>query len=92
MTHALRLALATLAVSAGVSCLPPEPASAPRATPLIGRLQFHDRVIDLDANAFADSPGAVAPASYAHVIADVDTQRSGKRDADDATRPEHLRR
>lgn len=92
MTHAPRIALATLAVIAGVSCLPPEPAPTPRATPLIGRIQFQDRVVDLDVNAFADSPGAVPPSSYARVIADVDEQHSGKRDADDAKRPEHLRR
>ena len=98
MTHAPRIAFATLAVIAGVGCLPPEQTPAPRAAPLIGRIQFQDRVVDLDINAFADSPGAVPPSSYARVIADVDTQHSGKRDTrdtrdtDDATRPEHLRR
>lgn len=92
MTHAPRIAFATLAVIAGAGCLPPEQAPAPRAAPLIGRIQFHDRVVDLDVNAFADSPGAVPPSSYARVIADVDTRQRDTRDTDDATRAEHLRR
>jgi hypothetical protein len=58
------------------SCQPPiqqtpEPAST---APLIGRLQYPDRVVDLNVDAFADGPNATAvdPSSVARVMADVD--------------------
>jgi hypothetical protein len=86
MTHAPRIAFATLAVIAGVNCLPPDQASPARDAPLIGRLQFQDRMLDLDVNAFANDPQAVPRGSYARVIADIDTQRRNPSDtgADDS--------
>src|SRR5262245_8961904 len=78
------------AIAAGLafaiaSCQPPmrgnetpEPASAERA-PLVGRLQYADRVVELNVDAFADGPSgtAVDPSSVARVMADVGTEVRG---------------
>lgn len=64
-------------VMAGWSCLAPESGDSAfdardasdvaGGAPLVGRLQYHDRVVDLTVDAFADGPNgaAVDPSSYA---------------------------
>jgi hypothetical protein len=74
---------------AGSSCLPPDSAPASRGdasdmasgAPLVGRLQYQDRMVDLTVDAFADGPSgsAVDPSSYAKVIADIDSDVRGSR-------------
>src|SRR5262245_20418388 len=57
-------------------CLPIETSDdgAQRETrePVVGRLQFNDRVVDLTRSAFADSPSAVPRDAIGEVMADVD--------------------
>ena len=96
MTHPMRIACATLAVVACVSCQPPESDVQPESRPIVGRLQLHDRVLDLTVDAFGSGPNAVPSQSYANIMADVvvtkpeparDQDRQDRRDRNDATRP-----
>jgi len=49
--------------------------------PVVGRLQFNDRVVDLTRSAFADKPGAVPRDAIGQVMADVDVRdRGGERE------------
>lgn len=75
MTHPMRIACATLAVVACASCQPPETESVTNTTapPVVGRLQLHDRVLDLTVESFGAGPNAVPNHAYAkaNVMADV---------------------
>lgn len=52
---------------------PPEDADADR--PIVGRLQFQDRIVDLTPSAFEGAPGAVPKSSVAVIMADVVVQK-----------------
>jgi hypothetical protein len=56
----------------------------PSGEPIVGRLQFNDRVVDLTSNSFADGPNAVPKNAVGHVLADIDLRE--QRDADEAPR------
>jgi hypothetical protein len=49
---------------------------SPGDEPVVGRLQFNDRVIDLTPSAFADHPGAVPRDAVGHIIADIDLRET----------------
>lgn len=96
MTHPLRIACATLAVVACASSQPRQPpesgATSDQAEqrPLVGRLQLHDRVLDLTIDAFGSGPNAVPSQSFANIMADVVVTKpepARDRDRDEATRP-----
>ena len=70
---------ATLAMHSLASCVPVErsPDRDP-SEPVVGRLQFNDRIVDLTPSAFADTPGAVPRDAVGEVMADIDrTKRTG---------------
>jgi hypothetical protein len=71
MTHPMRIACASLAVVACVSCQPPETDIPTTAAPVVGRLRLHDRVLDLTVDSFGTGPNAVPSHAYANVMADV---------------------
>ena len=68
------------------SCVPVDgPSNTDGAEPVVGRLQFNDRIIDLTPSAFADSPGAVPRDAVGEVMADIDRPKqagNGARDTD----------
>jgi hypothetical protein len=73
MTHSLLITISALAVVS--ACLPPEPSEpdtpdASHGAALVGRLRFHDRVLDLTLEAFGSAPDAVPFSSYAEIMAD----------------------
>jgi hypothetical protein len=77
MTHSLLITISALAVVS--ACLPPEPDAPDPEHPaaLVGRLRFHDRVVDLTLDAFGSAPDAVPVSSYAEIMADsVPAERS----------------
>jgi hypothetical protein len=55
-------------------CLPRDAASdasnPAEDRPVVGRLRYQDRTIDLSVDAFGEGPRAVDPGSYAHLMAD----------------------
>jgi hypothetical protein len=44
--------------------------------PVVGKLQFNDRVIELTPAAFADGPNAVPKNAIGHIIADIDLKEA----------------
>jgi hypothetical protein len=73
MTRSLLTTISALAVVG--ACLPPEPSErdtpdASHGAALVGRLRFHDRVLDLTLEAFGSAPDAVPFSSYAEIMAD----------------------
>jgi hypothetical protein len=91
MTHPMRIACASLAVVACVSCQPPEadtPTRAITAQPVVGRLQLHDRVLDLTVDSFGTGPNAVPSHAYAKVMADVaQSKPESENERADVVRP-----
>jgi hypothetical protein len=67
-------------------CAPIE-SSEPTGDPVVGRLKFNDRVVDLTPEAFADGPNAVPKNAIGQIIADIDlreaTPDASKRSAAD---------
>lgn len=79
-----QIALAALAL-AGAGCQPVLVTDS--GEPLVGRLQFHDRLVDLTVESFADGPQAVPRNSVAEVMADIDLSRRERAEpADDDDR------
>jgi hypothetical protein len=73
MTRSLLTTISALAVVS--ACLPPERSEpdtpdASHGAALVGRLRFHDRVLDLTLEAFGSAPDAVPFSSYAEIMAD----------------------
>jgi hypothetical protein len=90
MTHPMRIACATLAVVACVSCQPPDTDTPTTTRPVVGRLRLHDRVLDLTVDAFGTGPNAVPSHAYANVMADVTAtkpQPETERAGDERARP-----
>jgi hypothetical protein len=44
--------------------------------PIVGRLKFNDRVVDLTPGAFADGPNAVPRDAIGRIIADIDLREA----------------
>lgn len=63
--------LVALGVLSLAGCAPIESGEA-TGEPIVGRLQFNDRVVDLTPSAFADGPNAVPKDAIGHIIADID--------------------
>lgn len=78
-----QIALAALAL-AGASCQPALVTDS--GEPIVGRLQFQDRLVDLTVESFADGPQAVPRNSVAEVMADIDP--SHREQADDERHPQ----
>ncbi|HKU41549.1 MAG TPA: hypothetical protein VJR89_25505 [Polyangiales bacterium] len=53
------------------------PAEEPAETdePVVGRLQFQDRIVDLTMSAFSDAPDSVPKSSVAVIMADVEVEK-----------------
>jgi hypothetical protein len=76
-----KIAFAALAL-AGASCQPV--LVSEDGEPIVGRLQFQDRLVDLTVDSFADGPQAVPSGSFAEVMADIDLpEREHERDPTD---------
>lgn len=96
LTAARHAVLAGLALSSG--CLDMRDASTGTqpdgeadTAPVVGRLQMHDRTVDLTVHAFADTPGAIPTRSYARVMADCqvrDHAANGGSDRDHHANPD----
>jgi hypothetical protein len=88
MTHPMRIACASLAVVACVSCQPPEADTPTTAQPVVGRLRLHDRVLDLTVDSFGTGPNAVPSHAYANVMADVaQSKPQSENERADVVRP-----
>jgi hypothetical protein len=90
--------LAALGLLGLAGCAPIE-SGEPTGDPVIGRLKFNDRVVDLTPEAFADGPNAVPRNAIGQIIADIDLREtpdvSKSKSAavdDDAPRGRGLRR
>ena len=71
-----QIALAALAL-AGAGCQPVLVTDS--GEPLVGRLQFQDRLVDLTVDSFADGPQAVPRNSVAEIMADIDPSSRRER-------------
>jgi len=66
-------ALGLLSLAGG--CAPIENGE-PTGEPVVGRLQFNDRIIDLTPGAFAEGPNSVPRDAIGHIIADIDLRET----------------
>jgi hypothetical protein len=55
--------------------------------PVVGRLKFNDRVVDLTPASFADGPNAVPRDAVGHIIADIDLREAKPVVGDNADQP-----
>jgi hypothetical protein len=67
--------LAALGLLSLAGCAPIESGET-TGEPIVGRLQFNDRVIDLTPSAFADGPNSVPKDAVGHIIADIDLRET----------------
>jgi hypothetical protein len=67
--------LAALGLLSLAGCAPIESGES-TGEPVVGRLQFNDRIIDLTPSAFADGPNAVPRDAIGHIIADIDLRKT----------------
>jgi hypothetical protein len=71
------LTLPALALAAA-GCLPPDFERAESGAPVIGRLQFQDRLVNLTVESFADGPTAVPREAQATIMADVELEQTDR--------------
>jgi hypothetical protein len=69
------LTLPALGLLSLAGCAPIENGE-PTGEPVVGRLQFNDRIVDLTPDAFADGPNAVPRDAIGHIIADIDLRET----------------
>jgi hypothetical protein len=74
--------LAALGFLGLAGCAPIESGES-TGEPVVGRLKFNDRVIDLTPAAFADGPNAVPRDAVGHIIADIDLREAKPVTGDD---------
>ncbi len=75
----------------GLACCAPIESSESTGDPVVGRLKFNDRVVDLTPEAFADGPNAVPRDAIGQIMADIDlreTKSEGSNDARSAEEPQ----
>jgi hypothetical protein len=70
MTRALPMIAFAALASAGSGCQPT--LVSDHGEPIVGRLQFSNRLVDLTVESFTDHPQAVPRSSFAEVMADID--------------------
>lgn len=74
MTRAT-LTLPALGLLSLAGCAPIE-SGEPTGEPVVGRLKFNDRIVDLTPSAFADGPNAIPRDAVGHIIADIDLRET----------------
>ena len=89
MTRTSLTLVSALNLFCGTGCLPADSGTSTSGDgePVVGKLKFNDRVVNLTPEVFADETNGVPRNATANILADIDLKtRDGERNSNDAAR------